>query len=206
MAFALVVGLRGLGLAGTGRSTAPWCLGQVGVGVVLGYVALCLVTHAVAQHQMARALGPQMAQVQRLAALPLPGGGPLQWRAIAETDTTYLVSRVSVFPGTVTAPQSIAKGPDSDNSVDPGCQSVPSGARVLGFCPLSGDRLRMSRRPRPSSGTPIYASVVMGVTAAGLTSPYISTRLARCGSSSFSTVFFIPIILSSKRRPVACSK
>ena len=92
-------------------------LGQVGVGAVLGYVALCMVTHAIAQHQMARALGPQMAHVRRLAALPLPGGGPLQWRAIAVTDTTYLVSRVSIFPGTVTAPQSIAKGPGLDNSV-----------------------------------------------------------------------------------------
>jgi membrane-bound metal-dependent hydrolase YbcI (DUF457 family) len=91
--------------------------GQIGVGAVLGYVALCVVTHAVAQHQMARTLGPQMAHVQRLATLPLPGGGPLQWRAIAVTDTTYLVSRVAIFPGTVTAPQSIAKGPGSDNSV-----------------------------------------------------------------------------------------
>jgi membrane-bound metal-dependent hydrolase YbcI (DUF457 family) len=92
-------------------------LGRAGVGVVLGYVALCLVTHTVAQHQMAQALGARMAQVQRLAALPLPGGGPLQWRAIAETDTAYLVSRVAVFPGTVTALQSIAKGPDAANSL-----------------------------------------------------------------------------------------
>ena len=87
--------------------------GQVGVGVVVGYVALCVVNHAVAQHQMARAIGPQRASVRRLAALPIPGGGPLQWRAIAETDTAYLVSRVAVFPVTVTAPQIIAKGPDN---------------------------------------------------------------------------------------------
>ena len=92
-------------------------LGQIGVGAVLGYVALCVVTHAVAQHQMARTLGPQMAHVQRLAALPLPGGGPWQWRAIAVTDTTYLVSRVAIFPAAVTTPQSIAKGPVADNSV-----------------------------------------------------------------------------------------
>jgi membrane-bound metal-dependent hydrolase YbcI (DUF457 family) len=116
IAFALVVGL-------VARACRHWkehravAFGQVGVGAVLGYVALCVVTHAVAQHQMARALGPQMAHVRRLAALPLPGGGPLQWRAIAVTDTTYLVSRVSIFPGIVTAPQSIAKGPGSDNSV-----------------------------------------------------------------------------------------
>src|SRR5215470_10253523 len=92
-------------------------LGQIGVGAVLGYVVLCVVTHAVAQDQMRRALGPQMAHVQRLAALPLPGGGPWQWRVIAVTDTAYLVSRVAVVSGTVTAPQSIAKGPGSDNSV-----------------------------------------------------------------------------------------
>ena len=112
--FALVVGCAARGLQHWQEHRAV-VLGQIGVGIVLGYVALCLVTHAVVQHQMARALGAQMAQVQRLAALPLPGGGPLQWRAIAETDTTYLVSRVAVFPGTVTAPQSIAKGPDAEN-------------------------------------------------------------------------------------------
>jgi membrane-bound metal-dependent hydrolase YbcI (DUF457 family) len=116
MAFALVVGL----MAWVCR---PWkehravVLGQVGVGVVLGYVGLCMVTHAVVQHQMARSLGPQMAHVRRLAALPLPGSGPLQWRAIAVTDTTYLVSHIAIFPGTVTAPQSIAKGPGSDHRV-----------------------------------------------------------------------------------------
>ncbi len=87
--------------------------GQVGVGVVVGYVALCVVNHAVVQHQMASALGPQILSVRRLAALPVAGGGALQWRAIAETDTTYLVSDVSVFPVTVTAPQIIVKGPDN---------------------------------------------------------------------------------------------
>jgi hypothetical protein len=66
---------------------------------------------------MAHTLGPEMVHVQRLAALPLPGSGPLQWRAIAVTDTTYLVSRVSIVPGTVTAPQSIPKSPDPTNSV-----------------------------------------------------------------------------------------
>jgi len=88
-------------------------LGQVGVGVLAGYVALCGVAHAVAQHAMASALGPQMAGVRRLAALPVPAGGPLHWRVIAATDTAYLVSHVSVFPATVTAPQMIAKGPDN---------------------------------------------------------------------------------------------
>ena len=116
MAFALVVAFMAW-VCRHWKEHRAVVLGQVGVGVVLGYVALCVVTHAVAQHQMARALGPQMAHVRRLAALPLPGGGPWQWRAIAVTDTTYLISRVAIFPGTVTAPQSIAKGPDSDHSV-----------------------------------------------------------------------------------------
>lgn len=88
-------------------------LGQIGVGVLVGYVALCGVAHAVAQHAMASALGPQMADVRRLAALPMPAGGPLYWRVIATTDTAYLVSHVSLFPATVTAPQVIAKGPDN---------------------------------------------------------------------------------------------
>ena len=88
-------------------------LGQVGVGVLAGYVGLCFVTNAMAQHAMARALGPQMAGVRSLAALPVPAGGPLRWRVIAATDTAYLVSYVSIFPATVTAPQMIAKGPDN---------------------------------------------------------------------------------------------
>jgi inner membrane protein len=116
MAFAVVVGLMAW-VCRHWKERRAVVLGQVGVSVVLGYVALCVVTHAVAQHQMSSALGPQMAQVRRLAALPVPAGGPLQWRAIAETDTSYLVSRVAVIPGTVTAPQSIAKGPGPDNSV-----------------------------------------------------------------------------------------
>jgi membrane-bound metal-dependent hydrolase YbcI (DUF457 family) len=116
MALALVVGLMAW-VCRSWKEHRAVVLGQIGVGAVLGYVALCVVTHAVAQHQTAHALGPQMAHVRRLAALPLPGAGPLQWRAIAVTDTAYLVSRVSVVPGTVTAPQSIAKGPDPHNSV-----------------------------------------------------------------------------------------
>src|SRR5262249_17269222 len=116
MAFALVVGLVAWGCRHWKEHRAV-VLGQVGVGAVLGYVALCMVTHAVAQHQMAYALGPQMAHVRRLAALPVPGGGPLQWRAIAVTDTALLVSRVSFLPWAMTAPQSIAKGPGADNSV-----------------------------------------------------------------------------------------
>ena len=74
MAFALVVAFMAW-VCRHWKEHRAVVLGQVGVGVVLGYVALCVVTHAVAQHQMARALGPQMAHVRRLAALPLPGAG-----------------------------------------------------------------------------------------------------------------------------------
>ena len=112
MVFAAVVGLMAW-VCRQWKEHRAVVLGQVGVGVVIGYVALCVVNHSVAQYQMASALGPQSTSVRRLAALPVPGGGPWQWRAIAETDTVYLVSRVSVFPVTVTTPQSIAKGPDN---------------------------------------------------------------------------------------------
>jgi len=112
MVFAAVVGLMAW-VCRQWKEHRAVVLGQVGVGVVVGYVALCVVNHSVAQCQMASALGPQSTSVRRLAALPVPGGGPWQWRAIAETDTVYLVSRVSVFSVTVTTPQSIAKGPDN---------------------------------------------------------------------------------------------
>ena len=88
-------------------------LGRGGVAAVAAYTGLCLVSHAVAQHLMARALGPQMATVERLAALPLPGWGPLLWRGIAETRSSYLVSRITLVPLTVTPPEIISKGPDT---------------------------------------------------------------------------------------------
>ena len=40
-------------------------------------------------------------------------GGPLGWRGIAETASTYLVSRITLLPSTVAFPQVIPKGPDS---------------------------------------------------------------------------------------------
>jgi hypothetical protein len=88
-------------------------LGRCGVAAVAGYIGLCLVSHTVAQHLFARALGPQMATVERLTALPLPGWGPVQWRGIAVTRSSYLVSRVTLVPPTVTPPDVIAKGPDT---------------------------------------------------------------------------------------------
>lgn len=88
-------------------------LGRCGVAAVLGYIGLCLVSQTIAQHLFARALGPQMATVERLAALPLPGWGPVQWRGIAVTRAAYLVSRVMLVPPSVTLPEIIAKGPDT---------------------------------------------------------------------------------------------
>jgi hypothetical protein len=54
-----------------------------------------------------------MATVERLAALPLPGWGPLWWRGLAETPSSYLVCRVTLMPWTVTPPEVIAKGSDT---------------------------------------------------------------------------------------------
>jgi hypothetical protein len=80
---------------------------------VMGYIGLCLVSQTVAQHLLAHALGSQMATVERLAALPLPGWGPGQWRGIAVTRSAYLLSRVTLVPPSVTPPEVIAKGPDT---------------------------------------------------------------------------------------------
>jgi hypothetical protein len=79
----------------------------------MGYIGLCLISQTVAQHLLVRALGPQIATVERLTALPLPGWGPVQWRGIAVTRSSYLVSRVTLVPPTVTPPDVIAKGPDT---------------------------------------------------------------------------------------------
>ena len=90
-------------------------LGRCGVTAVMGYIGLCLVSQTVAQHLLAHALGPQMATVERLAALPLPGWGPVQWRGIAVTRSSYLVSHVRLVPPTVTPPEVITKGPDTSH-------------------------------------------------------------------------------------------
>jgi membrane-bound metal-dependent hydrolase YbcI (DUF457 family) len=88
-------------------------LGRCGVAAVLGYIGLCLVSQTVAQHLVARALGPQRATVEGLTMLPLPGWGPVQWRGIAVTRSAYLVSHVTLVPPRVTSPEVIAKGPDT---------------------------------------------------------------------------------------------
>jgi hypothetical protein len=113
---AFFAGVMGLG-AWYGRrwhgSGPTIVLGRYGVAAVVGYIGLCLVSQTVAQHMFARALGPQRATVERLTALPLPGWGPVQWQAIAVTPSSYLVSRVTLLPPTVTPPDLIAKGPDT---------------------------------------------------------------------------------------------
>jgi membrane-bound metal-dependent hydrolase YbcI (DUF457 family) len=88
-------------------------LGWCGVAAVTGYIGLCLVSQRVAQHLLVRALSPQRATVERLAALPLPGWGPVQWQGIAVTRSSYLASRVTLVPPTVSPPDVIAKGPDT---------------------------------------------------------------------------------------------
>jgi membrane-bound metal-dependent hydrolase YbcI (DUF457 family) len=111
--FALVMGLGAWGGRRWQDARQTMVLGRWGGAAVAGYVGLCLVSQTVVQHRMARALGPQRATVERLAALPLPGWGPLWWRGIAETPSAYLVSRVTLVPWTVTPPDVIAKGPDT---------------------------------------------------------------------------------------------
>jgi membrane-bound metal-dependent hydrolase YbcI (DUF457 family) len=113
---AFFAGMLGLG-AWYGRrwhgARSTMMLGRWGVAAVLGYIGLCLVSQTVAQHLFARALGPQLATVERLTMRPLPGWGPVQWRGIAVTRAASLVSRVTLVPPSVTPPEVIAKGPDT---------------------------------------------------------------------------------------------
>ncbi|HEY5869155.1 MAG TPA: metal-dependent hydrolase [Candidatus Tectomicrobia bacterium] len=108
MHLAVFAGVLGLG-AWYGRrwhgERSTRLLGRCGVAAVLAYIGLCLVSHTVAQHLFARALGPQRATVERLTMLPLPGWGPVLWRGIAVTRAAYLVSRVTLVPPSVTPPE-----------------------------------------------------------------------------------------------------
>jgi membrane-bound metal-dependent hydrolase YbcI (DUF457 family) len=99
-------------LAWIGRRWQAWhtvVVGRCAVATLVAYVGLCLVNQALARQHMAQALGPQMAAVQRLSALAAPGGGAWHWRVIAETQTEYLSSLVSLYSA-VTPPQRLAKG------------------------------------------------------------------------------------------------
>src|SRR5262249_11598739 len=88
-------------------------LGRCGVAAVLGYIGLCLVSQTVAQHLFARALGPQLATVERLTMLPLPGWGPVQWRGIAGARAGVLGSRRALLTPRVAPPRGIPQGPDT---------------------------------------------------------------------------------------------
>jgi membrane-bound metal-dependent hydrolase YbcI (DUF457 family) len=85
-------------------------LGRYGMAALAAYMGLCMVSHAVAKQRFAETLAPRMADVQRVAAIPLPGG-PYRWRGIAETDTAYMVSRIDLVAATVSAPEIVPKGP-----------------------------------------------------------------------------------------------
>ncbi|MCZ6872696.1 MAG: metal-dependent hydrolase [bacterium] len=84
-------------------------IGRYGVGALAAYMVLCMVNQQVAKQRFTAALGAQMAQVKQVSAIPLPGG-PLAWRGIAETASSYLVSRISLLSGEITAPRHIPKG------------------------------------------------------------------------------------------------
>jgi hypothetical protein len=88
-------------------------LGRCGIAALAAYMAFCIANHAMAKQRFAAMLGPQMVDVQRLAALPLPGGA-LRWRVIAETASAYLVSHMTLLPPTVMSPQMIPKIPKND--------------------------------------------------------------------------------------------
>jgi membrane-bound metal-dependent hydrolase YbcI (DUF457 family) len=87
-------------------------LGRCGVATLAVYMALCMGFQQVAKQRFVEALAQQGTTVQRVSALPLPGG-PLHWRGIAETASTYLVSPIAILSSEVSAPQAIPKGPDN---------------------------------------------------------------------------------------------
>ena len=72
-------------------------LGRWGVAAVAGYIGLCLVCQTVAQYLLARTLGrrwPPSSVWQRCRC----GWGPVRWRGIAVTRSSYLVSHVTLVP------------------------------------------------------------------------------------------------------------
>jgi membrane-bound metal-dependent hydrolase YbcI (DUF457 family) len=108
-------------LAHVGRQWQEACstrLGRCGVGMLAAYMTLCIAAQALAAHRFAAALAlvPQGQQVQRIAALPLPGG-PFSWRGIAETPSAYLVSRVSLLTPAPIPPRPVPKGPEEEGIV-----------------------------------------------------------------------------------------
>lgn len=100
-------------LGGRWQASHSTALGRCGVAALAAYMAVCMVSHGIAEHRIAVALGPQRHSVQRIAALPLPGG-PLHWRGIAETASTYLVARIALLVPTSDPWHVVAKGPHEE--------------------------------------------------------------------------------------------
>jgi membrane-bound metal-dependent hydrolase YbcI (DUF457 family) len=86
-------------------------VGRCGVVALAAYMVLCIVNHAVVIQRFTAALKLQHVDVQRVSAIPLPGG-PFAWRGIAETPPAYLVSQVTLLPTVVFPPEKIHKTPD----------------------------------------------------------------------------------------------
>jgi membrane-bound metal-dependent hydrolase YbcI (DUF457 family) len=107
-------GVVGLAYVGRGwQAHHSTTLGRCGVAALAAYMGVCIVGHAVAKHRFAAAIGPQSHSVQRIAALPLPGG-LLHWRGIAETASTYLVGQVSLLTPTPAPWRVVPKGPQEE--------------------------------------------------------------------------------------------
>lgn len=85
-------------------------LGRYGIGALAAYMGLCMVSHEVAKQRFVAALSSPLAAVQRVSAIPLPGGAH-RWRGIAETETTYVVSHIDLLRPAVSAPKVVPKGP-----------------------------------------------------------------------------------------------
>lgn len=91
------------------QAAHSWRLGRWGAVALAAYMVLCIVNRQVAKRRFTAALGAHMAQVQQVSAIPLPGG-PFAWRGIAETASSYWVSRISLLPAGHTVLQHIPKG------------------------------------------------------------------------------------------------
>jgi membrane-bound metal-dependent hydrolase YbcI (DUF457 family) len=86
-------------------------LGRCGVAALAAYMILCMASQMIVRHHFTAALGTQRASVQRVSVLPLPGGF-LYWRGVADTPSAYLVSRITLFPPTLSPLEVIPKGTD----------------------------------------------------------------------------------------------
>lgn len=97
-----------------------WCedvtqrLGQTGMALWLGYIALCLVMHALALQQMRQSLSAYHDQITHIAVLPVPAGGAFVWRGVADTAAHYWISQIRTVPPRLKLPFTvITKGPEA---------------------------------------------------------------------------------------------